>query len=88
MSVPIELAQIYDRILARLESKEKRYNQLRKISAWTIGARIPLTIEQMQEAISIEVGQKQFNPKEFSNTSRAISRAGGLVVVDPDNDTI
>lgn len=88
MKVPMGLAEIYNKILSRLEANREQRTQLIRILIWTIGAMRIMTTTEMKEAIAVEHGTTQLDDTALPDMSRLIHATGGLVYLDPDDDTV
>lgn len=88
IKVPVELAEIYDRILRRLESDYAHRDRSSKLFMWAIGSMRVLSTDEMREAISLESGQQTLDPKLLPDMTSAIRATGGLTYQDPDDNTV
>ncbi|KAG2751657.1 hypothetical protein P692DRAFT_20674847, partial [Suillus brevipes Sb2] len=62
-NLPEGLYETYDRIILAIKQRGRSDNQIARCLLWLAGALSPLTLDQLNEAIMIEVGQSNLNPK-------------------------
>ena len=88
--LPTGLPETFNRILRRLQHSEFANPILsKKILSLIAAAKRPLTIEELQIAISIEPGQKEWDAENFvSDMSRPLNSCGSLLLCDEDNSTV
>ncbi len=64
--LPKGLEETYRRILARVVQRGKA-GVAERVFCWAGAARRPLTLDEMHEAIAVEVGQKSFQRDQLVN---------------------
>lgn len=86
--IPTDLPTTFDRALSRIA---KRHNQkiASKIFGWTTAARQPLTLTQLQEALSVKVGQRNLHPDDLvSGMDRIAVWCENLVCVEETDNMV
>ena len=83
---PRDLAETFSRILDRLEEKEQ--TQQMTILKLMIAAQRPLTIFEVQEALSIVPGQTEWDPsRSLNNIYATLATCGCLINIDEEELT-
>ncbi|KAG5802176.1 hypothetical protein H9Q74_013027 [Fusarium xylarioides] len=86
--LPRDLTQTYERNLLKSSSSDSKGYHI-KIFKLLVGAREPLTTEQLREAASVKTGQTIWSPQQhISNIQAALRFCGCLVMVDEEDDTV
>ncbi|KAF4493314.1 Vegetative incompatibility HET-E-1 [Fusarium agapanthi] len=86
--LPRDLTQTYERNLLKASSGDTKGHHIR-IFKFLVGAREPLTTEQLREAVSVKVGQTTWSPQHhISSIQAALKFCGSLVMVDEEDDTV
>ncbi|CZR37880.1 uncharacterized protein FPRO_06929 [Fusarium proliferatum ET1] len=86
--LPRDLTQTYERNLLKASSGDSKGHHIR-IFTLLVGAREPLTTEQLREAVSVKVGQTAWNPQQhISSIHAALQFCGSLVMVDEEDDSV
>ncbi|KAF5720940.1 heterokaryon incompatibility protein het-E-1 [Fusarium globosum] len=86
--LPRDLTQTYERNLLKASSDDSKGHHIR-IFKLLVGAREPLTAEQLREAVSVKVGQTTWSPQQhISSIHAALRFCGSLVMVDEEDDTV
>ncbi|KAI8682492.1 NACHT domain-containing protein [Fusarium sp. Ph1] len=62
--IPTDLPTTFDRALSRI-AKRRNQKIASEIFGWTTAARQPLILTQLQEALSVEVGQRNLHPEDL-----------------------
>jgi ankyrin repeat protein len=83
------LCKAYDESMARIsEQNARRVELARHVLSWISFAKRRLTIIEIQHAIAIKRGDKDFNAKGISNAGLIVSVCCGLVTVDEGSSVI
>ncbi|KAG4286253.1 hypothetical protein FPRO06_07513 [Fusarium proliferatum] len=86
--LPRDLTQTYERNLLKASSGDSKGHHIR-IFKLLVGAREPLTTEQLREAVSVKVGHTTWSPQQhISSILVALRFCGSLVMVDEEDDTV
>ncbi|KAM0541425.1 hypothetical protein ACHAPJ_013243 [Fusarium lateritium] len=85
-SLPKDLAETFARALSRILSRQRKTQLVQKIFGWVAVAKRPLTLDEIREAISIDVGQPYTTPgKVVRELSPIISWCENLLQLTEDN---
>lgn len=80
--LPKDLFGTYNRLLSRIV-EENGTDLCTKIFRWTAAVKRPLKLEELREAIAVELGQDHIAPDRMINDTKAIPRwCHGLVTLD------
>ncbi|EEU46708.1 uncharacterized protein NECHADRAFT_77352 [Fusarium vanettenii 77-13-4] len=86
--IPTDLPATFDRALSRI-TKRRNQTIASKIFGWTATASQPLTLTQLQEALSVEVGQRNLHPDDLvSGMDRITVWCENLVCVEETDHTV
>ena len=86
--LPPDLPQTFVRILSQYTEADD-VNIGRQIFRWIAVAERPLTLEELQEAISITPLQESWDPcSSITNIKKAIGCCGNLICVDEEQQTV
>ncbi|RBR13379.1 hypothetical protein FVER53590_12297 [Fusarium verticillioides] len=86
--LPRDLTQTYERNLLKSSSSDSKGYHIR-IFKLLVGAREPLTTEQLREAASVKTGHTIWSQQQqISNIQAALRFCGCLVMVDEEDDTV
>ncbi|KAI1169558.1 hypothetical protein F4777DRAFT_584790 [Nemania sp. FL0916] len=87
-NLPQNLEETYRRVLRRITSR--RHSQIaRKIFPWIAAAVRPLSLEELREAIAIEIGQHYTKPELLCNDmNKAIVACENLLHVDEEDGSV
>ena len=89
MSLPKTIKEIYSFGLRRLSGSGDKFEQARKAFQWIAFARRPLTISEIEEAITITIDQKSWEAPPIKLTlSRLCKICANLVDFDRSNGTV
>ena len=87
LNLPRNLTQVYNRILNQLRQPGKTYQTA--IFKLIFAAIRPLTIQEMQEALSVTLGDTFWDPSKLLNSvDPALATCGCLITVDEEDSTI
>ena len=94
-TLPKTLQTTYQVILSRIASKlrlgsgsNSEQSVIRQFQ-WILGAKRPLSVHELREAIVIEHGQRSRQTNKYINTvEKLVSRVHGLVYLDEVDDTV
>ena len=81
--------RIYDKIIRK--KSERQITLANKVFQWTVNARRSLTLSELQEAISIELGDEFWDRSKIStepNGKRFLENCGALVLFDESDNTV
>ncbi|KAG1759284.1 hypothetical protein EDD22DRAFT_971712 [Suillus occidentalis] len=83
-NLPEGLYETYDRIIRAIKQRGRSDKQIaQSCLLWLAGALSPLTLDQLNEAIMIEVGQSNLNPKRgVIDPMDIVTACGSLVTYD------
>ncbi|KAJ4152469.1 hypothetical protein NW754_004265 [Fusarium falciforme] len=86
--IPTDLPTTFDRALSRI-AKRRNQKIASEIFGWTTAARQPLTLTQLQEALSVKVGQRNLHPEDLvSGIDRITVWCENLVCVEETDNTV
>ncbi|PNP76521.1 hypothetical protein FNYG_09940 [Fusarium nygamai] len=85
--LPRDLTQTYERNLLKASSGDTKGYHIR-IFELIVGAREPLTTEQLREAVSVKVGQTTWIPQQHISIHAALRFCGSLVMIDEEDDKV
>lgn len=83
--LPEGLYDTYTRIFEKIAKTRARATVL-KIMMWTLCARRPLRVEELQEAVAFDSYDKSWNADKIPDGDKMIKSCHGLVVRDVEND--
>ncbi|MCJ1396289.1 hypothetical protein MMC18_009178 [Xylographa bjoerkii] len=88
--LPKDMPETFDRILRKLEHSQYADRAFcRKVYDLIAAAQRPLTLGELQEAVSIEPGVTLWNPERLvNNMLKSLRCCGSLIAVDEENLTI
>ncbi|KAJ6036365.1 hypothetical protein N7540_000644 [Penicillium herquei] len=85
-NLPQDLAETFSRVLQRLDGKEQ--SQQMAILKLIIAAQRPLTISEMQEALSVIPGKTEWDPsRNLNNVYATLATCGCLINIDEEELT-
>src|ERR1700737_991544 len=81
--MPTELFDLYETIMSRItQSKDKL--ALRTLS-WVVYAKRPLHIDELQEAVAIEEGDRGLDQEDLTPAQTLVEVCGSFIVYDNDS---
>lgn len=87
-SLPKDLAETFNRALARIVSR-RRNAVAAKAFRWVAVAKRPMTLEELHEAIPIEIGQRSARPdRRVNGINQLASWCENLIHVDEELQTV
>ncbi|KIX99306.1 uncharacterized protein Z520_04882 [Fonsecaea multimorphosa CBS 102226] len=89
-SLPRDLPETFDRVLQKL-SGQRTTNPAtcQKIFAIVAAAQQPLTLDELREAMGVEPGDTQWNPRKLINDIRmAVNGCGSLLLIDEEDSAV
>ena len=88
--LPKGLPDTFDRILRNLDASKRGNRSLAsKIFVLVACAQRPLNLQELREAVSVEAGDRVWQPEKVLNDiGSALKCCGGLLVVDEEEDTV
>lgn len=79
----------YDSAIERIESQPAAYvERAKKVISWISYAKRPLTGTELQHALAILPGEKDFDEDNFLDVHEMMSVCAGLVILDPDSNVV
>jgi len=88
-NLPEKLNETYDKLLNRVESQSPGDVHLAKqILGWIVHARRPLSVKELQHAISIKPGQAELNEDSLTDEKFLILVCAGSVTIDQKSSII
>ncbi|RSL78210.1 hypothetical protein CEP51_008403 [Fusarium floridanum] len=86
--IPTDLPTTFDRALSRI-AKRRNQKIASEIFGWTTAARQPLTLTQLQEALSVKVGQRNLHADDLvSGMDRITVWCENMVCVEETDNTV
>ena len=86
-NLPRDLMQLYDQILDQLQQAGRSYQT--EILKLVTAAMRPLTVTELQEALSVTPGDTSWDPsKQLNSVDSALATCGCLLTVDEEDFTI
>ncbi|KAH7304083.1 hypothetical protein B0I35DRAFT_401700 [Stachybotrys elegans] len=64
-SLPRDLEETFNRALSRIITRQRRSEVTQKVFRWVAAAKQPLALDELQEAISIDIGQEYSKPERM-----------------------
>ena len=87
LPLPNNLPEVYSRLLSRDRNTNKHYQEA--ILQLVAVAIRPLKIQELQEALSVEVGNTEWNPTRLiNNMSALLACCSGVIIVDEEELTV
>jgi hypothetical protein len=84
--MPTELFDLYETIMSRItQSKDKL--ALRTLS-WVVYAKRPLHIDELQEAVAIEEGDRGLDQEDLTPAQTIVEVCGSFIVYDKDSGVV
>jgi hypothetical protein len=81
--LPSDIDEVYDQTMARIRTQSRTEAELaEKVPCWITFAHRPLTIGELQQAISIRPRDEEINVEAFTDSSVLVSVCAGLVIID------
>ena len=88
-NLPPELDETYNDALARIRNQDKEdANIAHQVLGWVTHATRPLTMKQLQHALSVEPGQDDLDEETLIDEELLISTCLGLVTVDDTSEEV
>jgi ankyrin repeat protein len=82
-SLPKSLHDSYDNAMKRIkEQNEEDQHIAHSALTWTVNAKRPLTVEELQVALAVEPGAQQLDDDNFLDIEIILGVCAGLVIVD------
>lgn len=79
----------YDEAMRRIQSQEEGFRNLaEQILSWIVWAVRPLTVPELQHALSIEPGDDELDEDNFLDANDLTSVCAGLVIIDQERQLI
>jgi ankyrin repeat protein len=88
-SLPQKLYDTYDQTMDRIESQNDDDKQLAmRILSWIAYAKRPLTVQELQHALSVEPEQSDFDEHNLPEEELLTSVCAGLAIIDKNGNTV
>ena len=89
-SPPRKITQLYSLALVKLSNEDEKLTTLaKKVFQWVVCSRRPLTIPELEEAVSITTDQKSWaNPPFKLDISKICRMCGNLIKYNKANETV
>lgn len=71
-NLPRDLEDTFSRALSRILSRQRRAELVQKVFRWVAAAIRPLTLDEIREAVSIDIGQPSIKPERLVREMSAI----------------
>ena len=83
------MAELYSLALIKLSKDSKKTELARKVFQWVVCSQRPLSLSELEEAVSVTTEQKSWAPPSFKlDLSKLCRMCGNLVKYDKANETI
>ncbi|KAJ7835018.1 hypothetical protein B0H14DRAFT_2450271 [Mycena olivaceomarginata] len=85
-SMPKDLDHTYEITIQRIISQAEDDREIAlRVLTWVSNAKRPLSVRELQEALSVEQDDKNFDSDNILDTDIILSVCAGLVIIDEDN---
>lgn len=86
-NLPKDLEETFNRALLRIPSQ--RAKMVHRIFLWIAVAKIHLSLDEISEAVSIKIGERQSSPgRRFNHKESMVSWCGNLLHVNEEDETV
>src|ERR1700733_3330914 len=86
---PRKVAELYNLALIKLSKDSKRAELAMRVFQWVVCSQRPLTLSELEEAVSVTTEQKSWIPPPFKlDLSKLCRMCGNLVKYDKANETV
>ncbi|KAH0562324.1 hypothetical protein GP486_002978 [Trichoglossum hirsutum] len=87
--LPVELSDIYDEAMRRIESQDEGEASLAKrVLYWISYSFRPLTVLEIQHGLAVELKDVELNEEALPDEDDLVSLCAGLVVIDQESNVI
>lgn len=92
-NLPRDLSETYSRIIYRIHHRPggvAKLETMRKVFQWVSGAKRPLDLAELEEAVGIEPTDQSFPANRIARHAgkRLVADCGNLVIYDEEDDTV
>lgn len=88
-TIPTDINKIYDKAIEKIRRQLRSRRELAlRVLTWIKYASRPLKVEELQEAVAIEDGDKCIDHESLTDVDTIIEICAGLVIVDCSSGTI
>ena len=92
LDLPQSLIEVYDRILARVQSSvngERKLSTAKRVLAWIAHAKRPLTLEELREAVGLSLQDTTFDWRSVvEDDEKLLHGCRGMLIVDHTRKTV
>ena len=83
------LSRAYDYAMERINGQSAGFRELAiKVLSWITCAKRPLTVEELQHALAVEIGEPELDEDNLPEVEAMVSACAGLVTVDEESSII
>ena len=83
------LSRAYDHAMERINGQSAGFRELAiKVLSWITCAKRPLTVEELQYALAVEIGEPELDEENLPEVEAMVSACAGLVTVDEESSII
>ncbi len=83
------LSRAYDYAMERINGQSAGFRELAmKVLSWITCAKRPLTVEELQHALAVEIGEPELDEENLPEVEAMVSACAGLVTVDEESSII
>jgi ankyrin repeat domain-containing protein 50 len=88
-TLPTELDATYHDAMSRIESQRRGEKQLaEKVLSWVSYALRPLTLEELQHALAIKIGESKLDGRKIPDEEEITPVCAGLLIVEHESRTV
>jgi hypothetical protein len=88
-SLPKDLMDVYEKVMNRIQSQPSvDYILAIRVLSWISYAIRPLTVEELQQAIAIEPGDREFDEDALIAEDSLLGVCAGLATIDHESNTV
>ena len=88
-SLPEGLTETYRSVLDRIDAQNSDDQEIANmVLLWLCYTKRPLTVKEIQEALSVDLDASDLDPYSMTNQDILISVCAGLVTVDPESQIV
>ena len=87
--LPSKLNDTYEDAMYRIQHQHEEHRQLAlRVLSWITNAVRPLRVEELQHAVSVELGDEDIDDGPLESAALIVSVCAGLVTVDAESRTV
>lgn len=88
-SLPTKLDETYDEAMTRIRGQVSEHCELAMSAlTWISLALRPLEVEELQHALAVRPGERDFDPEALPDIALVVSSSAGLITIDEDSQTV